>query len=333
MTDRNDVAVPLGSLITPSDTRFHQPSFREFRWLETNCFTFTIPEAGIGGMIWNGFRTNMGVVSSQIRVWSSPEPGAAHIQLDYNDTRTHLPLPADQLHDFRLANGLVVRMTCPLTEWTIQYQGANETEFDLRLRALSPPMHISETGTTDAQLSTIRHGHLDQMMAVTGTVVLNGRTYDVDWPAWRDHSWSPRPEGAGAAGYASSVSSNFDYGAFGNDYVFFAVTTNEWDDITRGVVHNGYIIDNGSVHRIRRGTGRFSFDRTWSIRTLSYELEDEHGVTHHFHGEAISYYHTPECGVLAVVRWTTPDGRVGWGQYDWHGNAERMRALQPWEIG
>lgn len=330
MTTTAESLAKLGSVIRPGDMKFHPPRYRDYRWLETNCYSFTIPELAVGCQMWNGFRTNVGVATSHIWVWSSPDPNAGYLQLDYDDLRTHIPLPTDQLDDFQLPNGFSSKMTRPLEEWEIRYEGVDNTVFDLHLRGICPPLHIAETGTQDAELSTIRFGHLDQMMAVTGTARVNGREYKVGWPSWRDHSWSPRPEGAGSAGYATSVSSNFDYGAFGNDYTFFVVTTNQWESITRGVVHNGYIIDHGDALRIKVGEGRYVYDRHWATTYLEYELEDERGRTHLFKGEPKSFHHTGTT-VLAVVRWQTPDGEVGWGQYDWHGNLAKMRELRPWE--
>jgi hypothetical protein len=323
-----DDAQPLGSVIRASDMRFHPPRFRDFRWLETNAFTFTIPEAKIGCHIWNGFRVNVGVVESNIKVFNSENPHAGPIELLYDDAWHHIPLPPHQLHDFSLANGLRVRMTKPLMEWELFYEGADDTVFDLHLRGLCPPLHISETGTEAAALGSIKLGHLDQMMAITGTVRVNGTQYDVDFPSWRDHSWSPRPEGAGRSGYAVDVSANFDYGAFGNDYTFFVQTTNRWESIERGVVDHGYITVGADVLRLKQGEGRFVYDERWTTRALEYELEDERGRTHVFTGEAVSF-HTMGPTVLAVVKWTTPSGEVGWGQYDWHGDVRHQRAQRP----
>lgn len=319
----------LGSMIAERDMRFHEPRYRDYRWLETNCYTFTIPEVHMGGHIWNGFRTSLDVVASHVFVWSSDNPHAGPKDIDYEDSRNHIPMPPHQLNDFSLPNGVSSRMTVPLREWDVRYDGVNDTVFDLHLRGLSPPLHIAETGTKDAGLSTIRHGHLDQMMMVTGTVRMNGVDHHVNWPSWRDHSWSPRPEGPSGSGYAAAVSSNFDYGAFGEEYAFFVVTTNHWDDITRGIVHNGYLIDHGEVLRLEAGEGRYVYDSHWTTTRLEYELEDERGRTHLFVGEPRGFQHMGSSTVLAVVRWSTRDGETGWGQYDWHGNLYQQKQRNP----
>jgi hypothetical protein len=318
----------LGSVITRRDMRFHQPNYRDYRWLETNGYSFTIPQARIGAHLWNAFRTNLNVVESRVMVWSSDDPHAGVMDLDYLDDQHHIPMPPDQLDNFRLKNGLSVRMTVPLLEWDLRYDGAYDTVFDLHLRGLCPPLHISETGTSDGERGTIRLGHLDQMMMITGTVRLLGRDHEVSWPSWRDHSWSPRPEGAARTGYAVNVSANFDYGAFGEDLVFHVQTTAEWDHMERSVVDHGYIIDRGETLRLKHGEGRYVFDDRWTTVGLEYELEDERGRTHLFVGEPKSFYHMGT-GVNAVVQWRTRDGDVGWGQYDWHGNGRQQRAHKP----
>lgn len=320
----------LGSVITHRDMYFHEPRYRDFRWLETNCYSFTIPEAHMGGQIWAGFRTNLDVAASRIWIWSSTNPHAGPAELDYNDERYHLPLPQQQLTNFRLANGLAVRMTKPLMEWKVRYEGVDDTVLDLDVRGLCPPLHISETGTKDAQLGTLRLDHLDQMMAVSGTVRIYGTEYKVNWPSWRDHSWSPRPEGPAGYGYGVTVSSNFDYGAFGDEYAFFVITSNQWHDATRGVVVNGYLIDHGETLRLRQGEGHYDYDEQWTIRHLKYELEDERGRLHSFVGEPLGFDHRGR-QVSAVVRWETRDKQTGWGQYIWHGNLEQQRRHQPWK--
>jgi hypothetical protein len=282
----------------------------------------------MGGMLWNGFRTNLNVVESHVTVWSSEDTRAGTMDLDYHDDRHHLPMPPQQLDNFRLNNGLYVHMTKPMMEWDLQYDGADDTVFDLHLRGLCPPLHIAETGTGDSSLGSIKLGHLDQMMMVTGTVRVAGKEYEVDWPSWRDHSWSPRPEGAGRSGYAVSVSANFDYGAFHDDFTFFVQTTNDWESVNRGAVDHGYITDGDEVLRLKGGEGRYTYNEHWATVHLEYDLEDEKGRTHRFIGEPKGFHHMGTT-VLAVVEWRTRDGEVGWGQYDWHGNVYQQRHRDP----
>jgi hypothetical protein len=326
MADDVGARPPLGGVITRSDMYFHQPRYRDYRWLETNAFTFTVPAAHMRGHIRSAFRTNLGVVESSIMVFSSGDRNTGAFDCDYTDVRHHVPIPPQNLDRYDLLSGLSVRMTKPLEEWTLRYDGAYDTVFDLHLRALMPPLHICETGTKDEGLATIRLGHLDQMMHVCGNVRIRGTDHAVDWPAWRDHSWSPRPESS--SGYGTPISANFDYGSFGDSLSFFVQTRNEWESIDRGIVHNGYLLDNGTLLRLKAGEGRYKYDDRWIITALEYELEDERGRTHLFVGEPRGFCYRGSVN-LACVRWRTSDGEVGWGEYDWHGDAEHLRNRKP----
>jgi hypothetical protein len=322
---RMDGLSQIGSAILRKDMYFHQPTYRDYRWLETNAFSWTIPEAHMRSNIWLAFRTNLGVVEAAVFIYSNPDPTGGLLGNDYLDHRHHMPIPTQNLDHYQLANGVEVRMTKPMEEWELRYDGSHDTVLDLRFQALMPPVHIAETGTDDAEQATIRYGHLDQMMSVTGHVRVRGRGFDVDWPAWRDHSWSPRPESS-SSGYGSAISSNFDYGSFGNEFSFFVQTRNQWDCIERGVITNGYVLDNGTVLRIKHGEGRYSFaPNGWVTTGVEYELEDERGRTHIFRGEPKSFGRFPITSHLACIRWTDQSGEVGWGEYLWHGDLYRMQ--------
>jgi hypothetical protein len=275
--------------------------------------------------VWIAFRTNLGVVEAAVFIYCNPSPDAGLLGTKYLDHRHHLPIPPQNLNKYQLENGLAVTMTRSMEEWHLTYEGSGETELGLHFKALMPPVHISEIGTVDAQLSPIRYGHLDQMMMVTGSARVRGEDFLVDWPAWRDQSWSPRPE-ASSSGYGTAVSSNFDYGSFGPDLSFLVQTRNDWSNIRRGVVTSGYILEGDRVLRIRSGLGEYEFMAgSWVISGLRYELEDEKGRTHVFTGVPRSYGRFPITSHLACVEWVTDGGDVGWGEYLWHGDLYRMQ--------
>ncbi|MBJ22755.1 MAG: hypothetical protein GY910_28595 [bacterium] len=72
------------------------------------------------------------------------------------------------------------------------------------------------------------------------------------------------------------MSGNFDYGSFGRegqDFTFFVQTRNNWSDLRKGSVQNGYLIDAGELIRIKSGEGRDT-----------YELEDEFDRMHSLRG-------------------------------------------------
>jgi hypothetical protein len=318
----------IGSYVKRSDMYFHQPRYRDYRWLETNWFSWLIPEEGIRCHIRSAFRTNLNVVETMVFAFNDPDPHAKSANVLYIDNRHHNPMPVTNLDSYDTVSGLSVRMTVPMQEWTLRYEGLADTHFDLHFRGMMPPVHVAETGTDAEAQATIRHGHLDQTMHCTGEVRIRGKDYSVDFPASRDHSWSPRPESS--SGYGFPMSGNFDFGSFGDkgqDFTFFVQTNNDWSDLRKGHVHNGYIIDNGELLGLKEGEGRYTYGTDgWYMRELTYELVDERGRTHVIHGTPKTYY-APGSGYLSLTEYKTRDGLVGYGETNWHADLYELQKI------
>jgi hypothetical protein len=320
----------LGDRLTPRDALLHEPLYRDPTWLESNWFSFLIPEHNIRGHCIAYFRTNIGVVMSLIQVWS--RDSLTLLDLDYWDQQVHLPLPPCNLDDYRLANGLAVKMGEPLQHYSLSYDGFADTHFRLEFEGLMPAVDSRETQLptgrdfshfhkVDPRMAT-NIGHIDQTLAVSGEVTIRGKTYSVDFPSNRDHSWSPRPEKAHGRGY-------FDEGYFGNgEFCFHVQTLNEQAD--EAEVTNGYIIDHGELLALKAGVGRYTMDG-WLTRRLEYEVEDERGRTHRFVGEptAITVLQTwpNQYNIGAIVKWAY-EGEEGWGEYKWHWEVTDMVTAQ-----
>jgi hypothetical protein len=165
-------------------------------------------------------------------------------------------------------------------------------------------------------------------MHCTGEVRIRGKDYSVDFPASRDHSWSPRPESS--SGYGFPMSGNFDFGSFGDrgqDFTFFVQTNNDWADLRKGHVHNGYIIDNGELLGLKEGQGRYTYGTDgWYMREVTYELVDERGRTHVIHGTPMTYY-DPGAGYLSLTEYKTQDGLVGYGETNWHADHYELQKI------
>jgi len=318
----------LGSVVGRRDLYFHEPRYRDSRWLETNWFSWILPEQNMRCHVRAAFRTNLNVVETLVFVYDNADPNAGFHGVRYIDHQSHVPMPVTNLDRYDLASGVSVRMTDPLKTWTLRYEGDADTTFDLQFQAMMPPLHVAETGTESEANATIRHGHIDQMMHVTGHARVRGVDHTIDYAAPRDHSWSPRPEST--SGYGYPMSGNFDYGSFGaggQDFTFFVQTRNDWGDLRRGHVHNGYLLDGGELLRVRAGEGHFTYAPDgWYLTAARYELEDERGRHHVFEGEPQSYYR-PGSGMLAATRWRTPDGEVGWGEINWHGDLYELQRI------
>lgn len=318
----------LGSVVRRSDLYFHPPRYRDHRWLETNWFTWLLPERAMRGHLRSAFRTNLDVVETLVFVFDDPEPAQGILGLRYLDHRSHVPMPVTNLDHYRLESGVEVRMVEPMKRWQLRYEGSADTRWDLEVEAMMPPVLTSETGTEESARATIRHSHIDQMMRVRGDVRVRGEDLRVDFASPRDHSWSPRPEST--SGYGYPMCGNFDWGSFGpagQDFTFFVQTRNEWSDLRRGRVHNGFLLEGGELLRLRAGEGRYRYAvDDWWITGLEYELEDERGRTHRFSGTPKSFYR-PGTGTLAVVEWRSAGGEVGWGEYNWHGDLYELQRI------
>jgi hypothetical protein len=319
---------PLGGVLTPQDALFHEPFPGEWRFAETNWFSFMIPEVPLRGHVMNLFRTNLGVVRSHVFLYTGQsQPNV--LGWAFNREDFHLPYEGN-LDDYALANGLHVRMTRPFEHWTIEYESGLDTRFELEFEALMPAICTLETKIEEAGPGyTVFHrqdadapkatGHIDQIHNVTGEVVLNGTRYQVDYPSAHDHSWSPRRE------FGHNVIGNFDHAHFGRDFTISAQTRNDEPD--HGIVTNGYVLDHGEVFALKSGEARYSMEG-WRTRRIDYEVEDTRGKTYRLQGETL--VQTEHVGVNAFstcsfMRWEM-DGERGFGESAWHWDVQKMQA-------
>ena len=318
----------IGTVIRPEDARFHEPFSRDDSWCETNWFGFIIPEERMRGAAYALFRTNLGVCRSMIQVYSGMQRHV--LGMDYLRDDYHIAIPPGDLDDYRLPNGLRVKMTKPMEEWIVQFDDRRGNRWDLVQTALMPPVSVTEIAVpgSGAGYAIFQHhdpkapgstGHVDQTMLVQGEVVVNGRVLRVDFPSNRDHSWSPRRE------HGHNVMGNFDEAHFGRELSFLLQTRN--DALERGTVTHGYVREGREVVAFKAGVGRYRCD-DWVITALEYELEDAKGRTHLLRGEPVSLaesYHANAFTTTGVVRWALA-GETGWGDFKWHWDVQRMQA-------
>jgi hypothetical protein len=251
------------------------------------------------------------------------------LDTDYWDHRVHLPFPTGNLDDYRLDNGLHVRMDEPLQRWTITYDGFRDMHLELEATAMMPAVtshmtrlpegrDFSHFHHVDPSLAAVS-GHIDQTMMVRGELYLDGEHIEIAFPSNRDHSWSPRPEFGHGFGY-------FDEGFFGEEFSFHVQTRSRHLDVSP--VSNGYLLENGEVILLKAGTGRYELDG-WLTTRLVYELEDERGRTHRIEGRPTSQFLLPtwpnQFNIAGLTEWTY-EGEKSWGEYKWHWETSEMRA-------
>ena len=117
------------------------------------------------------------------------------------------------------------------------------------------------------------------------------------------------------------------FGDRGQEFTFFVQTNNDWADLRKGHVHNGYIIDNGELMRLRSGTGRYTYgEDEWYMREVVYELVDERGRNHVITGSPQTYYN-PGSGYLSLTKYRTQDGLEGYGETNWHADLYELQKI------
>jgi hypothetical protein len=330
---------PLGGELTPKDALFHEPFEGDWRFAETNWFSFLVPEIPLRGHIMNLFRPNLGVVRSQVFMYTA-ESSRHILGWEFAREDFHLPYEGD-LDDYRIPNGLHVQMTKPFEHWVIRYDSGLDTHFELEFEALMPAICTLETKIDEAGPGySVFHrqdpdapkatGHIDQIHNVTGEVVLNGERYSVDFPSAHDHSWSPRRE------FGHNVIGNFDHAHFGRDFSVSVQTRNDQPHV--GTVTNGYVLDHGEVFALKGGEARYTMEG-WLTRSIDYEVEDTRGKTYRLHGEVealVEHASVNAYSTCSVIRWTEGgrEGDVGWGESAWHWDVQKMQgAIRDGDFG
>lgn len=296
--------------ITGKDDLLHTPTSSDPTWIETNFFSFTIPEHRIHGLMFAGFRTNLKIVGSLVAIWQGmkEQPLAA----EHYDLRGYVPFPDSDLDNYQLANGLSVKILEPMQRFQLDYADARRgTELHLVFDAIMPP--VSYPGGA----------HFDQAGKVDGTLILKGKEYKVDCFSPRDHSWGPRPETPAIAPPVSWL-----HGIFGRDFAFHVMATDDessapfWAStypVPAGKnLVGGYIFKDDVVTQVvtaRKQTVRVPGKLTPTGYIL--ELIDDKGESYTFRGEVTALLPIFVSGNTMVMEaqtsWRYGD-RTGWGE-------------------
>lgn len=286
-------------MLTAADDRLHPPASDDPWWTETAWFGFAVPERGLGGSIYQIYRSNQGVMATAVYVW---EPGAEDLgELPYYRTFWHLPIPDDaQPLDNVLPSGLSVTTERPLHTYRLRYDDTDEIHLDLRFHALHPPQPFHVSGGM---------GHLDQLGRVHGELVLHGESIAVDCVEMRDRTWTPRRE------TSQRTRRGYLYGAAAEGRGFYGATSYDADR-DRDDVLGGWLLRDGDVEPVQGGVREVARDDR--LRPVAVRLELEVGGRRcAFEGEVLSRLAlptTPYFAWMSIVRWRGDDGWVGWGE-------------------
>lgn len=290
-------------LLSAADDGFHVPCApRDHgggRWFhETVWFWWYVPEHRLGGWLYNWVRPNIGTSGGGAWVWD--DTTFFHLETPYYACYSTLAFaPGSDLRKHRFPSGVSVECLEPLARYRLGFADDDRLALELDFAAVMPPSVAEPAG--DPPVAT----HYDQVGRVTGTMVLEGTSYNVDCLAIRDRTWSPRSERwkEGRVGYTNAC----------NDSVGFLATTGEER------VRSGYFVQDGRRASLVDGIREIQRDPEYGfLRRIVVEAEDRDGRRFRATGDPLSRMAMPIPGVHGVV-WTTLvgwqiDGRPAWGE-------------------
>jgi hypothetical protein len=196
--------------------------------------------------------------------------------------------------DFRLPNGLRHQVIEPMQRYRLSYSGLG-LDLDLEWTAVMAPHEIDY-----GDLATMAGArHFDQPGRVTGSMVLHGKRIDVDSWSLRDRTWGPHRPGASRSGdYLWAIASPQDH---------WHVITHAGDEPGVDTVMHGYLVRDGELGSLVRGTRRVPERRRGAPVRVVLDAEDDRGRTLHAEGD-----------VRTALRWFGWPGRMAfWTLTDW----------------
>lgn len=159
--------------------------------IHTHYHGLHIPEARIGAYIYMLYRPAFGLNQGGVLIFrgdDNPDP----LYMDYMDYEMTMPWPTIEGNTITSDNGLALDFEEPGKRVRLTYSSPDgETRFDVVAEALTPLFargHIIPGEDEEIDPSK-QPGGTEQMMHVTGELVLRGERFEVDCFNPRDRSW------------------------------------------------------------------------------------------------------------------------------------------------
>lgn len=299
---------------TPADEFLHGTGPDGDALTETWFWSFHVPEASINAYCYCWVHPNLGVTMAGLFIYQGIK--RHHLASELFDMPMYLSTATvvGDGSDIRVPNGLRVRVIEPLQELHLTFADpARETEFDVRMRAVAPPV-MRANGK-----------HFEQVMHTCGELVLRGERHVVDGHNIRDRSWGElRPEDHVPSPPYNWVTGTFDDG----DWAFNVGSLDDPEQDPHWAEHyaiapeqafrDGWVRRDGRNVRLVRASKRVEREPVSLQPTaIVIDMEDAEGESFRVTGTIIASvpwggWHNMTCH-LGLVRWER-DGHVGHGE-------------------
>jgi hypothetical protein len=299
--------------------------------IHTHYFGFSVPEAQIGGFLYIRYQPAFPLSQGGVGVFRGLDNHEL-LDIDHLNYEMTMPWPEIDGSAITTANGLRIEFLEPGSVARTTYDSGDGTSLDLTHTAVTPLLvrgHVMP-GEEDHHDPSRSPGGSEQFMRVTGELVLDGERFDVDCFAPRDRSWRQvRVERRGAVP-VPPVGWSPMY--FGDDLIFNQIsfeapdTNPRWTGVyqmppDRPTHHFAWLVqgdETKDIVRVRRDVLEYHPRLHMAVRQ-EIEAEDEDGVVHRFHGEAIAAAPLPAWPNVSfhdsVYRWEDEQGRVAHATY------------------
>jgi hypothetical protein len=289
---------------------FQQPPNDAPYFGQTSWHTVAIPERRLTAQLYGFFLPNLGICAAAAYVWD--HTGDSLSTCRYAKNFWHLPMPAGDLPDVELANGIRLRRVEPGMRYELHYRDPDnapedgEIDIDLVFQGLAEPHMLGAA-------------HLDQPGHVTGRIRLGEESIDVDAIGMRDSTWNVRsPFGGGMQAESPGSHGGYDWGvtdtAPGSDG--FHLITRE-DPSGRMPAIAGFMKRNGELGRVVSGEREVLERIDDHPSRVRLHLVDDLGRESTIDGRslnALGMHRTPNAWTWNCLTDWQWDGRQAWGE-------------------
>jgi hypothetical protein len=320
-----EIQPPETDLIgTDPDDRKSEPNT-----VHTHYFGFQVPEAQIGGFTYIRYQPYFPLCQGSVIIFRGSD-NVSHLDAAYLDWEMAMPYPMTNGHVITTANGFRIEFLELGRTARISYASKDgATSFDLLQQAVTPLLARGAVIPGENLHASQEPGGAEQYMHVTGSLKLNGETFDVDCFMPRDRSWRQNRTEARGGRHDPPIAWTPiyfpDIGLAFNQVGFEAPDSNP---VWRGEIaipegmpthHFAWVYRGGELREVTAVRREVQQLHPWVPAPMRQTLEaiDEAGDEYRFIGESIamaSIPSWPNAGTYdSVIRWTDAQGHVGHG--------------------